>query len=529
MSSQLSIQPLRRPLGWRENVLTQTLALALSSQMCAAYAADYQPAASAEVIELAPLMVSARLNEESAKDIPFGLSVINGQTLEARRLRTLEDALRTTPGVDVNSWGGANDANVRIRGVGSLNQMSMDDGSVVLNVDGVPMSVRNAAMATLDVEQVEVLKGPQGTLFGRNSEAGAINVTTRKPTREREGYVRGEIGNQGQFMTEGAVGGPLTESVAGRIAVRRSGFDNWVDAQQDGDPLTKPRDLALRGSLLWDNDQGTTGLLTAERQRADHYAGLEMLRPFGNRPSLDYTPGTFDDNQKTNERYSFELNHDLAQSRITSISAYTSTDLNAVKGYDRNITEALYGSPFEYLIEDSAKERVWSQDLRLGSLADADVFWVTGINLSRSERRFDSDDFTSGAQQRRDFSTNSYALYGEMTYPIAEDWKLTTGLRHSWDRKTYGADYSSGGTTVGDERRLQDNYSTGRVALSYALTAQTNLYAVLSRGYKSAGFNDYATSVKDSEPYKAAKVNSAEVGFKHESAEGALSLEGHCS
>ena len=81
--------------------------------------------------------VSARLNQESARDIPFGLSVLDEHTLQTRRLRTLEDALRGTPGVDVNSWGGANDANVRIRGVGSLNQMSMDDGSVVLNVDGV--------------------------------------------------------------------------------------------------------------------------------------------------------------------------------------------------------------------------------------------------------------------------------------------------------------------------------------------------------------------------------------------------------
>ncbi|MDQ0980653.1 TonB-dependent receptor [Pseudomonas synxantha] len=526
MSSELSIQPLRRPLGWRANVLTQAMALTLSSQMCAAYAADHQPAASAETIELAPVTVSARLNQESAKDIPFGLSVLDGQTLETRRLRTLEDALRTTPGVDVNSWGGANDANVRIRGVGSLNQMSMDDGSVVLNVDGVPMSVRNAAMATLDVQQVEVLKGPQGTLFGRNSEAGAINVTTRKPTRELEGYVRGEAGNQGQFMTEGAVGGPLTESLAGRIAVRRSGFDNWVDDQQDGDPLTKPRDLALRGSLLWDNDEDTTGLLTVERQRADHYAGSEILRPFGNRPSLDYTPGTFDSNKKTNERYSFELNHDLVQARITSISAYTSTDFKAIKGYDRNITQALYGQPFEYLVEDAAHERVWSQDLRLGSLADAEVFWVSGVNLSRSERSFDSTNFTNGARQMRDFTTNSYAAYGEVTFPIAEDWKLTTGLRHTWDRKTYGADYSSGGNLVSDSRRLQDDYNTGRVALSYAWTPQTNLYAVLSRGYKSAGFNDYATSVKDSEPYKAAKVNSAEVGFKHESQGGALSLEG---
>lgn len=524
MLDQWLLKPLRHPQGWRANVLTQALALALSSQACSAFAADYQ--SDSQALELAPVTVSARLNQESARDIPFGLSVIDGQTLQTRRLRTLEDALRGTPGVDVNSWGGANDANVRIRGVGSLNQMSMDDGSVVLNVDGVPMSVRNAAMASLDVQQVEVLKGPQGTLLGRNSEVGAINVTTRKPTREVEGYVRGEVGQQGQFMTEGAVGGPLTETLAGRVAVRRSGFDNWVDDQQDRDPLTAPRDLALRGSLLWDNDAGTTGLLVAERQRAEHYVGLEMLRPFGDSPRLDYTPGVFDGNQKTNERYSFELNHDLAQARITSISAYTSTDFNAVKGYDRNITRALYGSPFEYLIEDSAHERVWSQDLRLGSLPEAEVFWVSGVNLSRSERNFDSNNFTNGALQQREFTTNSYAAYGEITFPIAEDWKLTTGLRHTWDRKTYGGEYTSAGNRASDSRQLQDNYSTGRVALAYALTPQTNLYAVLSRGYKSAGFNDYATSVTDSEPYKAAKVSAAEMGFKHESEGGALSLEG---
>lgn len=524
MLDQWLLKPLRHPQGWRANVLTQALALALSSQACSAFAADYQ--SDSQALELAPVTVSARLNQESARDIPFGLSVIDGQTLQTRRLRTFEDALRGTPGVDVNSWGGANDANVRIRGVGSLNQMSMDDGSVVLNVDGVPMSVRNAAMASLDVQQVEVLKGPQGTLLGRNNEAGAINVTTRKPTREVEGYVRGEVGQQGQFMTEGAVGGPLTETLAGRVAVRRSGFDNWVDDQQDRDPLTAPRDLALRGSLLWDNDAGTTGLLVAERQRAEHYVGLEMLRPFGDSPRLDYTPGVFDGNQKTNERYSFELNHDLAQARITSISAYTSTDFNAVKGYDRNITRALYGSPFEYLIEDSAHERVWSQDLRLGSLPEAEVFWVSGVNLSRSERNFDSNNFTNGALQQREFTTNSYAAYGEITFPIAEDWKLTTGLRHTWDRKTYGGEYTSAGNRASDSRQLQDNYSTGRVALAYALTPQTNLYAVLSRGYKSAGFNDYATSVTDSEPYKAAKVSAAEMGFKHESEGGALSLEG---
>ncbi|WP_236101182.1 hypothetical protein [Pseudomonas argentinensis] len=106
MSSRHSLEPSRRPAWWRLNALTQALALGLSSQICTALAADQPLEGSAEdSVELAPLTVSARLSQESAMDIPFGLSVIDGQTLETRRLRTLEDALRATPGVDVNSWG----------------------------------------------------------------------------------------------------------------------------------------------------------------------------------------------------------------------------------------------------------------------------------------------------------------------------------------------------------------------------------------------------------------------------------------
>ncbi|UXM98640.1 TonB-dependent receptor plug domain-containing protein [Xanthomonas hortorum pv. pelargonii] len=195
-----------------------------------------------QATDLPTVTVSARLADESAKDVPFGLSVTRRSDIEAGRLLNIKEVLRNTPGVDVSSYGGSNDGNVRIRGVGSLNQVSIDDGSVVLNVDGVAISMRHASLATFDVEQVEVLKGPQGTLFGRNSEAGAINVTSRRPTREREGYVRVEAGEQGQQLQEAALGGALSEHLSGRIAVRHSGYDAWVDNAQDGRPLVEPRE-----------------------------------------------------------------------------------------------------------------------------------------------------------------------------------------------------------------------------------------------------------------------------------------------
>ncbi|GAE55837.1 TonB-dependent receptor [Xanthomonas arboricola] len=479
-----------------------------------------------QATDLPTVTVSARLADESAKDVPFGLSVIPRSDIEAGRLLNIKDVLRNTPGVDVSSYGGSNDGNVRIRGVGSLNQVSMDDGSVVLNVDGVAISMRHTSLATFDVEQVEVLKGPQGTLFGRNSEAGAINVTSRRPTRERQGYVRVEAGEQGQHLQEAAVGGALSERISGRIALRNSGYDAWVDNAQDGRPLVEPSETAMRGSLLWDLADSTKALLILEGQNTRHEVAQEVLRPFGEQPSLDLTPGVFDGNRKQMRRYSLQIDHDLDNSHITSITAHTSADFTGGKGYDRRLTQALFGSAFEYLATDFSEERVNSQDLRWSSLPQAQVFWVTGVNLLHSQRSFDSLFASTGNQQLRDFGTDSYALYGETTLPLGEAFKLTGGLRYSRDRKTYRGLYSVGGSAVGDSRRVGDDYLTGRTALSYAWTDTTNVYAVYARGYKSQGFNDYATQPIDSRPYRAATVNSSEIGFKHASADQRFSLDG---
>lgn len=473
-------------------------------------------------VELPALTVTARQGVEQAKDIPFGLSVISGRELDARHLLTLDDALRSMPDVNVNSDGGPNSANVMIRGVGSLNAVSMDDGSVALNVDGVTMSMRNMSLGTLDIERVEVLKGPQGTLFGGNSLAGAVNVTTRRPTREMEGHVRVEYGQERQHLEEAVISGPLSGQLSGRFAIRNTGSDLWVDNTQTGQPLSKPGDLAFRGSLLWDVTAGTSALLIAERQQIRRSPSLTILRPYGEPPKLDFTPNLFDDNQKTMARYSLELNHDLGNSRLTSITAYTTTDFVAVGGYDRRIMQALYGMPVENVRRDSSDQKVLSEDLRWSSLPGAPLFWVLGMNLSHADRTFDSY-YLPGREQDRRYRTRSSAVYGEVTYPLTEALKLTGGLRQSWDRKSYDATYIQGGS-VSDNRELDDHYTTGRVALSYALTPASNLYAVLSRGYQSGGFNDYSTSPVGGEPYKPARSNTAELGFKTESADRRFSL-----
>ncbi|WP_246221713.1 TonB-dependent receptor [Marichromatium bheemlicum] len=477
-------------------------------------------------VSLSTITVTARRGEEQAKEIPFGLSVLGGEQLEEQRLDNLEEVLATVPGVDISGDGGPNNANVRIRGVGSLYQLNMDDNSVVLNVDGVSMSTRNLALGMLDIERIEVLKGPQGTLFGRNSEAGAINVTTRKPTRYFEGHVRGEVGELGRKMGEAVFSGPISEQVSARVAYRNTTSDLWVENSRDGEPLMRPHEQTLRGTLLWEIGAGTEATLVAERYSIEHQANLIVAQPYGDQPANDLTPGLFDDNERKTERYSLEINHDLAGSRLSLITSLVSTDIVKWKAYDRTITEQVFGFPGEVAFLDTSEQDETSQELRWSSLPDAPVFWVTGLHLSQSDRTFDTLDTMTGNFYARDFSSQSAALFGELTYPLGDALKLTGGVRHSWDEKDYAASYRRGATVTRDERDLSDDYTTGRLALSYALSEETNLYGLLARGHKSGGFNDYASSIEGSTPYDSASVNTLELGFKHESLDGRFTLNG---
>ncbi len=471
------------------------------------------------------IVVTARHGDENAQDVPFGLSVIDGKSLEIRRQFNLEDALRSVPGLDINSSGAPTLSSIRIRGVGSLYLASRDDTSVSLSINGVPTSTENISLATLDVERIEVLKGPQSSVFGRNSEAGAINITTRRPTGDFEASVRGEYGQENQHLVEAVINGPLAKNLNARFAIRYSGSDHWIDNVQTGDPITTPTDLALRGSLLW--EQGSTSVyLTAEYQDTEDQVAIQLLRPFGDDPFFDVDPGRFENNEKTLDRYTATISHDFTGSRLTSITAYTTYDLFNEVSFDRRLNQALFSFSGETIQEQSADERVITQDLRWTSLPDSSIFWVTGFSFRDSDRNSDTVDIGRPTSGQRGLGTTSYGIYGEVTYPVTDSLKLTGGVRASRDKKTYDARYFFGSLVTPDSRELEDTYATGRAAISYAVTPETNIYVLGARGYKTGGFNEFATSTTDSEPFIAARVNTVEAGFKSVFSQARLNLNG---
>jgi len=516
-----------KSVAWRPRLLSCTIACMMGGAHAQAQH-GIQPAparehaqqvdAPVEVTQLPVINVSARGagTQENPKELPFGITVLSGEEIEERGLNSVEDILRATPGVNMNSSGGANVSTIYIRGIGALYPLNMDDTSVVVNIDGSPVSSRHTSLGNLDVDQVEVLKGPQGTIFGGLGDAGAVNITTRGPTREFEGYIRGEYGQDEHYLLQSAIGGPITATLSGRVAILQSGYEYPITNLQTGRPVSKPNTLAYRGRLLWDISDRTSALFTAERQRLRHMGENIVLHPYRGRPTMDMTPGIYDDSRKTVERYAVDLDHQLASSRITSITSYVDAYNTSPVVYDRRVSQAMTGFASEYWRVQESRERVVTEDLRWSSLPQADVFWVLGLSMLRSDRSYNHPKNTYGSDpaEFRDFTTRRYGIYGEATYPLHETLHLTAGLRHTWDRKTYDATYLASGLYTYEDRRLNDHFTTGRLALSHALTPAANVYVSAARGYNPGGFNEYGNQVGDGAPYLPARMNSFELGFK---------------
>ncbi len=452
------------------------------------------------------IVVTARHREENARDVPFALTVLGAESLQTRRVDDTFSLFREAPGLSLTSFDDGRFAYFQLRGIGPLSQaIGPDDGSVVTYVDGVPQPVFASEFSYLDLERIEVLRGPQGTLFGRNSQGGIINITTRAPSDETENRFRLEGGEQGYGLAEASFSGPLGERVSGRLSLRASTFDGFIDnTAPGGGALGDNTAYAGRGVIVFEpaREDGFRITLSGNVDQRDSNPFYYVLRGQP-APVVEVDPENSVDREAWGATVKVEK--PLGFADFTSITAFNgfSTDQllddtnGLIYGPLFGLTPADFLAPLDFS-DWTEEERRFYQELRLSSVGNSEISWSTGVVYFRSDLEVELDNrssFSPALNGDRDAEQliDSYAVFGEVTFPLGESLSATAGLRYTRDEKTLDASFAGVGFPgsvdfFSEDSGVDFDFLTGRLALSYRLNNETNLYATVGRGAKSGGF-----------------------------------------
>ena len=501
-----------------------------------------------ETNRLETIVVTARQREEASRDVPFALTVLGGDTLEARRVDDTSSLFRQAPGLSLTSFDDGRFAYFQLRGIGPLSQaIGPDDGSVVTYVDGVPQPVFASEFAYLDLERIEVLRGPQGTLFGRNSQGGAINITTRAPADSREARVRVEGAEQGFGLAEASISGPLAdERFRGRLSFRASTVDGFIDnIAPNGGDLGDRTAYSGRGILAIEpeTDDGPRITLSAN---ADHRVSNPFYYVLRTQPEPVVEIDPENEVERTAWGASVMVEKPLRFAEFTSITAINGfVNDQVTDDTDGLIYGPLFGLPASAFLAPlsfsdwSEDETRFFQEFRLSSFADDAIAWAAGLVYFQSDLEVELDNrsaFSPILNGDRDATQkiDSYAAYGEVTASLfSPRFRGTAGFRHTRDEKTLDASFAGVGFPGSVDFFEEDSEAdfdlfTGRLALAFEATRNVNLYATVGRGAKSGGFPRLTLNAAfgvASPNYAESSSWTYEAGMKADLLEGRASLE----
>ncbi|BGE58039.1 TonB-dependent receptor [Pseudomonas aeruginosa] len=565
--------PLRRtPPGGSDYALALLLALGGALPASAADApapAEEAPPLASSVPDkadtaLGKVTVTARRREEDSQKVPTPITVLGGETLEAQRISRVQDLQQVLPSVNV-AYIHARQSSVAVRGIGNNPASDGLEGSAGIYLDNVYLGRPGMAVFDLlDIEQLELLRGPQGTLFGKNTTAGVLNISTRAPTFTAERTVEVSGGQDGYFQGRGTVSGPLGETLAGRLSAYRTRDDGYIKNIHDDNYLNGGERQGARGQLLFEPNEDFSLRWIADYNEEDSsngsmvvYGGAER---FWQRAALVGASPLRDPQRKKvniNGRQhvsvhqggsSLEANWNLAGGyRLTSISAYrywhftpaNDEQLNVsaindtgVEVHDRQFSQEIRlasptGGAFDYVVGAYAfRQNLGNKTFTsYGSLAD---LYLLGANLGAL------NDTYSKANGK--IETDSFALFAQGTWHLSERLDFTAGLRGTYEEKNAKVERFAplGGAAVGGVGAAVRNgqlgaYDSGDLSqynfapsallsLSYQFSDDLLGYASLSHGEKSGGVNLAVGSAPsagaDSLLVGPERANDAELGLK---------------
>ncbi len=509
---------------------------------------DRQKSDSRYANSIEEIIVTAQKRSEPLQSVPMTVTAFSEEKILDFRINGLADVVSLTPSLGVADFGPAS-PNLTLRGIGSTDRDAGSDRSVVVFVDEVYMGrAGGSAFDLFDLERIEVLHGPQGTLFGKNVVGGAIHYITKKPAPETDAYFRVGVGNYNLRETRGMFNTPLAENVNSRFSFSTRDRDGFQTNLRTGNDVDTADNVSVRGQIQFTPSDNLTVLLSADASRDRIYGISRKVAPAsGFTAFLGFFPDPNPRNVQTNvdgffDRdifgYSGRVDWDTSIGTFTSLTAYRNVKFKHsqdVVGIPLDSSFDANGVPRGFLSVDNTKEdyNMFSQEMRLSSLPSDDKWtWVVGAFFSREDtsRLSIRDRSLLGRTSKPSFDqsnvTKSSAIFGQLTYAVTDRLNLTLGGRYTNDKKDFGLNVkdASGGTadTLNPAKEefsivADDSWSefTPKFVIDYSFTPSALVYASVSKGYKSGGFQGFAPSAAAAVvPFDPETAWSYEIGAK---------------
>lgn len=483
--------------------------------------AEPAPVPATEVGKLAPVIVTAERRSENAKDVPMAITTLSGEKLDV--LNSSGEDVRMlsgrVPSLNIESSFGRAFPRFYLRGYGNTDFRLNASQPVSLIYDDV---VQEAAILkgfpVFDLDQIEVLAGPQGTLFGRNTPAGVVKFDSVKPERRFGGYGSISYGSFNSINAEGAINIPLSETTAARVSLISQNRDDWVDNTNPAGPTQEfegYHDNAARAQLLYKPHKDFSALFNLHARDLDGSARLfraNIIKPGSNElvDGFDEKKVALDganESKLQTHGASAKLSWGLTGMTLHSITGYESLDT-----YNRGDIDGSAGPyfgpgqiPFPSETADGIpKHRQFTQEVRLESSDGASLGWQGGVYYFDEDYTMESfsyDSLGGGAQNaysRSQQKNKAYAAFGALKYAVTPELSVRGGLRYTRDEKDFALqDYNS--SVFGTPATLADLQAAGEVTKSlskskmswdlsstYKLSPELNVYGRVANGFRAA-------------------------------------------
>ena len=514
-----------------------------------------EPAANDAAVDtsgLSEIVVTAERKQESVQNVGIAIAVLSGDSLAAKSITYVNDLQNAVPSLQIEPAFGSSQPQFRLRGVGFIDYTSNNASPVGVSIDDVALALPIQTQGLLfDIDRVEVLYGPQGTLYGRNTTGGEVNFITNRPTADTHAGFTFEYGTHNEFTAEGFLSGTIAPTLLGRISFSTEQGGAWQRDRLTGDSLGDADRLGVRAQLEWDPTEALNFRLNAHfSQDKSDEIGLHLIAPYhpynagAEGPTIPadssrYVTGWQLDpvfaniigigpNSKpgldnSNNGIDLTSNIDFGGAKLTSITAYNRmirreySDWDATQYYD---SDEYFRSYLDVI----------SEEARIASTGTGPFSWVGGVFYSdqRLQENFYSD-FSDAkgiggiVLTKYGQNANSFGEFGQVDYKFNDALKATLGVREDHETRelvNLNTGFLTGppiSTFTGllNPPSTTSNLPSGKFEIDYTPQAGTMFYESVSRGVKSGGFTAHnTTSAPAVDAFKPERLTAYEIGVK---------------